>query len=46
VQVRGVDLNLRDILDALLEEALVSRAADQLGLSHPATTSAVERSRQ
>ncbi|MDP3418678.1 LysR family transcriptional regulator [Falsiroseomonas sp.] len=46
MKLRGVDLNLLVILDALLEEAHVSRAADRLGLSQPATSSALERCRQ
>jgi len=45
MKLRGVDLNLLVILDALLEEAHVSRAADRLGLSQPATSSALERCR-
>jgi DNA-binding transcriptional LysR family regulator len=43
VKLRGVDLKLLVILDALLEEAPVSRAAGRLGLTRPATTSALER---
>ncbi len=46
MKLRGVDLNLLVILDALLEEGHVSRAADRLGLSQPATSSALERCRQ
>ncbi|MDO9503516.1 LysR family transcriptional regulator [Falsiroseomonas sp.] len=46
MKLRGIDLNLLVILDALLEEAHVSRAADRLGLSQPATSSALERCRQ
>lgn len=45
MNLRGVDLNLLVILDALLEEAHVSRAATRLGLSQPATSSALERAR-
>ena len=45
MNLRGVDLNLLVVLDALLEEAHVSRAADRLGLSQPATSSALERCR-
>ena len=43
--LRSVDLNLLVILDALLEEAHVSRAAIRLHLSQPATSSALERLR-
>ncbi len=45
MNLRSVDLNLLVILDALLDEAHVSRAADRLGLSQPATSSALERCR-
>ncbi len=40
--LRSVDLNLLVILDALLEEAHVSRAAVRLHLSQPATSSALD----
>ena len=43
--LRSVDLNLLVILDALLEEAHVSRAAVRLHLSQPATSSALDRLR-
>lgn len=43
--LRSVDLNLLVILDALLEEAHVSRAAIRLHLSQPATSSALDRLR-
>ncbi len=43
--LRSVDLNLLVILDALLEEAHVSRAAVRLHLSQPAASSALERLR-
>ena len=33
MNLRGVDLNLLVILDALLDEAHVSRAADRVGLT-------------
>jgi len=46
MNLRSVDLNLLVVLDALLDEAHVSRAADRLGLSQPATSSALERCRQ
>lgn len=45
MNLRGVDLNLLVILDALLDEAHVSRAATRLGLSQPAASSALERCR-
>jgi DNA-binding transcriptional LysR family regulator len=45
MNLRGVDLNLLTVLHALLEEAHVSRAASRLGMSQPATSSALERSR-
>lgn len=45
VNLRGVDLNLLVILDALLDEAHVSRAAARIGLSQPATSSALDRCR-
>ena len=43
--LRSVDLNLLVILDALLDEAHVTRAAARLGLSQPATSSALDRLR-
>lgn len=46
MNLRGVDLNLLVVLEALLEEAHVSRAAVRLGLSQPAASSALERCRQ
>ncbi|SEF64400.1 LysR family transcriptional regulator [Bosea lathyri] len=46
MNLRGVDLNLLVILDALLDEAHVSRAAERVGLSQPAASSALERCRQ
>ncbi|MHC1550567.1 LysR family transcriptional regulator [Phyllobacterium sp. K27] len=45
MNLRSVDLNLLVILDALLDEAHVSRAADRLGLSQPATSAALQRCR-
>ncbi|WP_142847110.1 LysR family transcriptional regulator [Telmatospirillum sp. J64-1] len=45
MNLRTIDLNLLVILDALLDEAHVSRAANRLGLSQPATSSALERCR-
>jgi DNA-binding transcriptional LysR family regulator len=46
MNLRSIDLNLLVILDALLDEAHVSRAAERLGLSQPAASSALERCRQ
>lgn len=43
--LRSVDLNLLVILDALLDEAHVTRAAARLGLSQPAASSALDRLR-
>jgi len=45
MNLRAVDLNLLVILDALLDEAHVSRAAIRLSLSQPATSSALDRCR-
>lgn len=45
MNLRSLDLNLLVILDALLDEAHVSRAADRLGLSQPATSAALQRCR-
>ena len=45
MNLRSVDLNLLVILDALLEEAHVSRAADRLALSQPAVSAALQRCR-
>jgi DNA-binding transcriptional LysR family regulator len=44
-ELRSVDLNLLVVLDALLEEAHVTRAARRLGLSQPATSNALDRLR-
>ncbi len=46
MNLRAVDLNLLVILDALFDEVHVSRAADRIGLSQPAMSSALERCRQ
>jgi DNA-binding transcriptional LysR family regulator len=45
MNLRALDLNLLVILDALLDEAHVSRAADRLCLSQPAASSALQRCR-
>jgi DNA-binding transcriptional LysR family regulator len=45
MNLRSIDLNLLVVLDALLDEAHVSRAAERLGLSQPAASSALERCR-
>ncbi|MBB2971747.1 LysR family transcriptional regulator [Mesorhizobium sp. RMAD-H1] len=45
MNLRSVDLNLLVILDALLDEAHVSRAADRLGLTQPAASAALQRCR-
>lgn len=43
--MRGIDLNLLVILDALLDEGHVTRAAQRLGLSQSAASNALERCR-
>jgi len=45
MNLRAVDLNLLVVLDALLDEAHVSRAANRIGLSQPAMSNALERCR-
>jgi DNA-binding transcriptional LysR family regulator len=45
MNLRSMDLNLLVILDALLDEAHVSRAAHRLNLSQPAVSSALQRCR-
>lgn len=45
MNLRSIDLNLLVILEALLDEAHVSRAAERLGLSQPATSAALDRCR-
>ncbi len=45
MNLRSLDLNLLVILDALLDEAHVSRAADGLNLSQPAASAALQRCR-
>lgn len=45
MNLRSIDLNLLVILDALLDEAHVSRAADRLNLTQPAVSNALQRCR-
>lgn len=45
MNLRSIDLNLLVILDALLDEAHVSRASRRLNLSQPATSNALQRCR-
>jgi DNA-binding transcriptional LysR family regulator len=45
MNLRAIDLNLLTVLDALLDEAHVSRAGDRLGLSQPAASAALDRCR-
>lgn len=45
MNLRTLDLNLLVVLDALIEERHVSRAAKRLGLSQPATSNALDRLR-
>lgn len=45
MNLRAIDLNLLVVLDALLDEAHVSRAAERLNLSQPAVSSALQRCR-
>jgi DNA-binding transcriptional LysR family regulator len=45
MNLRSIDLNLLVVLDALLDEAHVSRAAHRLNLSQPAVSSALQRCR-
>lgn len=46
MNIRSVDLNLVIALGALLEERNVSRAADRIGRSQPATSAALARLRE
>ncbi|MBY8976761.1 LysR family transcriptional regulator [Rhodobacteraceae bacterium NNCM2] len=46
MNLRAVDLNLLVVLDALLDEAHVSRAAKRLNMSQPAVSSALQRCRE
>ncbi|CAN0567239.1 unnamed protein product, partial [Ectocarpus sp. 12 AP-2014] len=45
MNLRSLDLNLLVVLDALLDEAHVSHAADRLGMSQPAASAALQRCR-
>ena len=45
MKLRSVDLNLLVVLEALLDEAHVTRAAERLDLSQPATSAALDRCR-
>jgi DNA-binding transcriptional LysR family regulator len=45
MNLRAVDLNLLVVLDAILDERSVSRAAKRIGLSQPATSAALNRCR-
>jgi DNA-binding transcriptional LysR family regulator len=45
VDIRKVDLNLLVVFDAMVEHRSVTRAAEALGLSQPATSAAVARLR-
>jgi DNA-binding transcriptional LysR family regulator len=45
MNLRSIDLNLLVILEALLEERSVSRAAARIGLSQPAASNALDRCR-
>lgn len=45
MNLRSLDLNLLVVLDALLDEAHVSRAADRLAMSQPAASAALQRCR-
>ena len=46
VNIRNVDLNLLFVLDVLLDERSVSRAAQRLNLSQPAVSGALKRLRE
>lgn len=45
MNLRSIDLNLLSVLDALLDEAHVSRAAQRLNMSQPAVSNALQRCR-
>jgi DNA-binding transcriptional LysR family regulator len=46
VNVRTVDLNLLPVLEAVLSEGNVTRAAARLGLTQPAVSNALARLRK
>lgn len=46
VNIRKLDLNLFVVLEALIRDHSVTRAADRLGLSQPAVSAALKRLRQ
>jgi DNA-binding transcriptional LysR family regulator len=46
VNIRKLDLNLFKVLEALVRDHSVTRAADNLGLSQPAVSAALKRLRQ
>lgn len=46
MDLRGIDLNLLVVLDALADQRSVTRAAEALGLSQPATSAALARLRK
>ena len=46
VNLRSIDLNLLAILEALLKEQHITRAANQLSMSQPAVSRALQRLRQ
>lgn len=45
MNLRSIDLNLLVVLDALIDEAHVSRAADRVGLTQSAASAALQRCR-
>ncbi len=45
LNLRSVDLNLLTVFDALIEQGKLSQAAEQLGMSQPAVSAALQRLR-
>ena len=45
LNLRGIDLNLLPVFDAIMEAGQLSRAADALGMSQPAISAALQRLR-
>ena len=45
LNLRSIDLNLLPVFDAIMEAGQLSRAADQLGMSQPAISAALQRLR-